>query len=85
MRIRHLSIQNFRGIQKLDWALPKTNLICLIGRGDSTKSSILDAIRFALFPTWNPSFEEFDWKVLRNSTKNILKAAQAPQRLDGVT
>lgn len=61
MRIRHLSIQNFRGIQKLDWALPKTNLICLIGRGDSTKSSILDAIRFSLFPTWNPSIEEFDF------------------------
>ena len=34
MRIRHLSIRNFRGIHKLDWALPDTPLFCLIDRGD---------------------------------------------------
>ena len=61
MKIRHLNIKNFRGIQELEWALPETNLVSLIGRGDSTKSSILDAIRYAFFPTWNPTFDEYDF------------------------
>lgn len=42
MRIRHVSIRNFRGIRELDWAVPDTRIICLIGRGDSTKSTILE-------------------------------------------
>ena len=41
--------------------MPESNIICLIGRGDSTKSTILDAIRYALFPAWNPTFDEFDF------------------------
>ena len=61
MKIRHLDVKNFRGIQTLDWIVPDSNIICLIGRGDTTKSTILDAIRYALFPAWNPSFDEFDF------------------------
>lgn len=61
MKIRHLNIKNFRGIQNLNWIIPESNIICLIGRGDTTKSTILDAIRYALFPAWNPSFDEFDF------------------------
>ena len=61
MKLRHLSIRNFRGIEKLDWAVPEANLVCLIGRGDSTKSSILDAIRYALFPVWNLTLDTFDF------------------------
>lgn len=61
MKIRHLSVKNFRGIENLDWCIPDTNVVALIGRGDTTKSSILDSIRYALFPSWNPSFNEFDF------------------------
>lgn len=57
----HLNIKNFRGIQNLNWVLPESNIICLIGRGDTAKSTILDAIRYTLFPAWNPSFDEFDF------------------------
>jgi putative ATP-dependent endonuclease of OLD family len=42
-RIRKLEIKNFRGIKTLSWR-PSTGLNCLIGPGDSCKSSILDAI-----------------------------------------
>lgn len=42
-RIRHVHIQNFRCIQQLAWA-PSPGINCLIGPGDSGKSSILDAI-----------------------------------------
>lgn len=46
-RIRHLAIRNFRCIQSLDW-FPSSGVNCLIGPGDSGKSSILDAIDFCL-------------------------------------
>ncbi len=61
MRIRHLSIRNFRGIRELDWALPDASILCLIGRGDSTKSTILEAIRRVFHPQWNLSFDDADF------------------------
>ena len=47
VRIRHIEIRNFRCIQHLTWA-PAAGINCLIGPGDSGKSSILDAIDFCL-------------------------------------
>jgi len=49
MRIVFVEIRNFRGIKKLDWA-PAPLVNCLIGPGDSTKTTILDAIELALNP-----------------------------------
>lgn len=49
MRIVFVEIRNFRGIKKLDWT-PATAMNCLIGPGDSTKTTILDAIELALNP-----------------------------------
>lgn len=46
-RIRHIAIRNFRCIQSLDW-FPSSGVNCLIGPGDSGKSSVLDAIDFCL-------------------------------------
>ncbi|MDQ0589889.1 ATP-dependent nuclease [Variovorax paradoxus] len=46
-RIRRLEIQNFRSIQSLNWA-PSAGVNCLIGPGDSGKSTILDAIDLCL-------------------------------------
>ena len=43
MRIRHLAIRRFRGIRELDWSV-RGQMICLIGQGDSTKSTILNAL-----------------------------------------
>ena len=61
MKIRHLSIRNFRGIRELDWPLPASSIFCLIGRGDSTKSTILEAIRCAFYPQWNLAFDDADF------------------------
>ena len=47
MRIVFVEIRNFRGIKELDWA-PAMAVNCLIGPGDSTKTTILDAIELAL-------------------------------------
>ena len=49
MRIVRLSIRNFRGIRSLDWD-PPGGVICLVGPGDSGKTTILDAIELALLP-----------------------------------
>lgn len=70
MKIRHIEVKHFRGIQKLDWSVPESSVVCLIGKGDSTKSTILDAIRYALFQSWNPSFNEFDF-YQTDTTTNI--------------
>ncbi|MCK5284667.1 MAG: AAA family ATPase [Alphaproteobacteria bacterium] len=70
MKIRHINIKHFRGIQALSWTVPEGSIVCLIGRGDSTKSTILDAIKYALFPSWNPSFNEFDF-FQTDTTSNV--------------
>lgn len=61
MRIRHISVRNFRGIKELDWALGTNDIFCLIGAGDSTKSTILEAIRRVFHPQWNLQFGEADF------------------------
>lgn len=61
MKIRKLLIQNFRGINKLDWNLPDRNIFSLIGKGDSSKSTILDAIKYAFYPQWNLSLSDSDF------------------------
>lgn len=61
MRIVKLSIENFRGIRELDWTLERQGLCCLIGHGDSGKSTVLDAIEAALSSRWY-TFGEGDFR-----------------------
>jgi len=63
LRIRHIKIRNFRGIRELDWPMPNRNMLCLIGRGDSTKSTILEAVRRVFHPQWNLSFDDADFHL----------------------
>ena len=49
MQIREITIRNFRGIKQLTWQ-PAAGLVCLIGRGDVGKSTVLDAIELTLSP-----------------------------------
>jgi putative ATP-dependent endonuclease of OLD family len=60
MRIRHVHIRRFRGIVSLDWDV-KTQLVCLVGPGDSTKTTILDAISYALSPRWSLPIHDGDF------------------------
>lgn len=60
MRIRQLSIRNYRGIKTLDWKIDE-GLVCLVGGGDVTKSTILKAIGAVLSPKWNLSFNDCDF------------------------
>jgi putative ATP-dependent endonuclease of OLD family len=60
MQIRHISIENFRGIQKLDWHI-KANPVCIIGKGDSCKSTLLDAIELGLSPNPVSAIDDSDF------------------------
>jgi len=62
LRLKHVSIKNFRGIKQADLTFPdEQRLVCLIGPGDSTKSTILTAIHYALWPSWNLSVSSSDF------------------------
>jgi putative ATP-dependent endonuclease of OLD family len=49
VRIVYLEVENFRGIKSLAWA-PSPDMNCLIGPGDATKTTVLDAIELSLNP-----------------------------------
>lgn len=59
-RVRHLEIRNFRSIQSLDWT-PSNGVNCLIGPGDSGKSTILDALELCLSAKRNTLFGDHDF------------------------
>ncbi|RZL91325.1 MAG: hypothetical protein EOP76_13845 [Variovorax sp.] len=61
MKIRKIEIKNFRGVKELDWSLPSADIFCLIGKGDSSKSTILEAIRYAFYPQWNLTLGDADF------------------------
>ena len=60
MQIRHLKIERFRGIKFLDWK-PAGEMICLLGPGDSTKTTIIEAIELTLSPRWDYAFDDSDF------------------------
>lgn len=69
-RIHQLKINHFRGIKQFEQCFGDTNLIVLIGRGDSGKSTILKAISLVLSPAWNNTFADTDFYNL-DTTKPI--------------
>jgi putative ATP-dependent endonuclease of OLD family len=69
--IRHLEINNFRAIKQLSWN-PNPGLNCLIGPGDSGKSTILDAIDLVLGARRSYSFSDADFYQLDTSLPIII-------------
>lgn len=59
-RIRKIEITNFRGIHQLAWC-PSPGINCLIGPGDSGKSTVLDAIDLCLGARRNVQFSDADF------------------------
>jgi putative ATP-dependent endonuclease of OLD family len=58
-----LKIQHFRAIQAFTW-LPSAGINCLIGPGDSGKSSLLDAIDFCIGARRYIQFTDADFHAL---------------------
>lgn len=59
-QIVHIDIKNFRGIKSLETNIT-SDFNCLVGRGDSCKTTILHAISSALSPSWNLNFSDLDF------------------------
>lgn len=74
MKIRKLVIKNFRGIKQLDWSLPVGDIFCLIGKGDSSKSTILEAMRYVFFPQWNLALNDSDFYQCRMDEPIFIEA-----------
>lgn len=60
MYIKRVSIKNFRGIKDFDKEF-NNRFICLIGNSDSTKTTILDAIEYCLYPYWAIQITDTDF------------------------
>lgn len=72
MRILRITIENFRGIRSADITFPESRLICIIGAGDSTKSTLLDAIRWNLWTSWNVGATDNDFYNAETSKPIII-------------
>lgn len=66
MQVRRLEVKNFRGIKFLEWD-PASKLNCLVGPGDSGKTTVLDAIELALCPRQEPNLTDLDFFGLDSS------------------
>jgi putative ATP-dependent endonuclease of OLD family len=62
-RIRQIEIKNFRGIASLTWD-PSPGVNCLVGPGDSGKSTILDAIDLSIGARRTVQFTDSDFHGL---------------------
>ena len=79
-----MEIKNFRGIKKLTLEFDHTqNIVCLIGRGDSGKSTVLEAISSVLSPSWNLTFHDTDFYNCNhiNSIEIIAHLVDLPEKL----
>ncbi len=62
-KVRVIEIANFRGIKDLRW-LPTDGINCLVGPGDSGKSTIIDAIDLCLGARRSVQFTDADFHAL---------------------
>ena len=62
-RVRQIEIENFRGIAALAWD-PSPGVNCLVGPGDSGKSTVLDAIDLCLGARRTAQFSDSDFYQL---------------------
>ena len=60
-KIHSLKISNFKGIKYFESVFGMQDFICIIGRGDSGKTTILDAISAVLSSNWNLIFYDTDF------------------------
>ena len=84
MKIAFLKIRNFRGIRTANIIFPENQrLTCIIGPGDSGKTTIIRAIEWALWPTWNLSVtdEDFYGCALDNPIEITVSLAEIPESL----
>ena len=84
MRILSLEVENFRGIKNCDICFPENSrILFLIGAGDTTKSTILNAIQWILWPTWNLVSTDTDFYNKNTNESIVLRGtfSEMPEEL----
>ncbi|MFF0374000.1 ATP-dependent nuclease [Actinoplanes missouriensis] len=88
MQIRQVAAWNFRGIRKAEWRPPPLRFLCLVGAGDSTKSTLLDAVALVLTSRPNVTFSDADFyqcDVSKPIVVRVLIGDLSPALLDAET
>lgn len=65
-KIRFIRIENFRGLKSFEWH-PNAGLNCIVGSGDSGKSTVIDAIDLVLGLRRSKVFSDADFYLLGSS------------------
>src|SRR5699024_6622394 len=73
VRLQRLQVDRFRGIHHLDW-WPSHQMVCLVGPGDSTKTTILAAIEWVLSPRWQLTPTDSDFFQLDTTEPIVITA-----------
>lgn len=73
MKLRKLSIRNFRGIKVCDWNLD-AGFVALVGPGDSTKTTLIDALGHVLTSRYNVTFTDADFYDCDTSEPIVIEA-----------
>jgi putative ATP-dependent endonuclease of the OLD family len=79
MKLRHLLIENFRGLKSLDLALGDTTV--LIGENNTGKTAVLDALKLALYEVRSRRGCAFDVYDFHLQDTDAAPAAAPPIRL----
>ena len=84
MKLTSIEIKNFRGIKHASVFFPiDTRIVCLIGAGDSGKSTLLTAIEWAMWPSWSLIVTDMDFYNCdtTNSIEITVSITDLPQTL----
>jgi hypothetical protein len=76
VKVRHIEIRNFRGIRSLSWNVGSA-FACLIGPGDTCKTTILTALDYALSPRTSLSFDDSDFFNQQTDEQIIIQVTLA--------
>lgn len=81
-RVRCVEIDNFRGIKRLHW-FPEPGINCMIGPGDSGKSTVLDAIDLCLGARRHILFTDADFHrmVVDNPIRIAVTVGELPAEM----
>lgn len=71
-KLRHLKIKHFRGIELIEQSF-SDGITCIIGRGDSCKSTILDAIGYTFTQSWSLRLNDSDFYNCDSSSPIIIE------------
>ena len=66
-KIRQVEVSNFRCIQFANWN-PSPGINCLVGKGDSGKTTLIDAIDYCLTPRRTIAFSDADFHNFRHES-----------------